>query len=431
MTLRPSSPSRTSRRSFCSRAVACSAAAALESSAILRAAGSQPAPTASATRPDVAAIDHDRILAAAQNYLTQPPTPLTSLICPRSPGAADNYYLSPNPAPMHRRAVLKLATTLYRPSRRALLARPRRARARCRLFAHRRSPLRRPGRRAPSRMVRRSRHPHEARNGLRPSHSSIQRSAGHARHRPLSRGSSKPCRWSRSPRPFPSSQHSTTRTTPPSAPGLPLTSTGSPSLRTAARASPSSPATARATTPPHGCCRPAPSPTSPRPPATPPAPRTPRSPSCVTASSPPPCARRSHPMEPSPTNSRLAVALPRLALQSGHARRHLPTALHTGRFEGPQPGLSARRGPGNARRHRLPLPLHRRPLHLALPRRRRSLRGAPQPPRQPAALRTRLPPPGVRHALEVPQARPAHACGPAHTAHPSASGVGPPAGLNA
>jgi len=95
------SPSRTSRRSFCARAAACSAATALQSSATLRAAGfaAQPAPSASASRPDVAAIDHDRILAAAQHYLTQPPTPLTSLVCPRSSGAADSYYSEPEPSP--------------------------------------------------------------------------------------------------------------------------------------------------------------------------------------------------------------------------------------------------------------------------------------------------------------------------------------------
>jgi hypothetical protein len=48
--------------------------------------------TASATRPDVAAIDHDRILDAAALYLTQSPVPLTALPCPRSPGTPHDFY---------------------------------------------------------------------------------------------------------------------------------------------------------------------------------------------------------------------------------------------------------------------------------------------------------------------------------------------------
>jgi hypothetical protein len=46
----------------------------------------------STSRPDVAAIDHDRILEAAAHYLTQSPTPLTTLPCPRSPGTPHDYY---------------------------------------------------------------------------------------------------------------------------------------------------------------------------------------------------------------------------------------------------------------------------------------------------------------------------------------------------
>src|SRR5258708_33845485 len=46
----------------------------------------------SASRPEVAAIDHDRILEAAARYLTQSPTPLTTLPCPRSPGTPHDYY---------------------------------------------------------------------------------------------------------------------------------------------------------------------------------------------------------------------------------------------------------------------------------------------------------------------------------------------------
>ncbi|MGA1980976.1 MAG: alginate lyase family protein [Acidobacteriaceae bacterium] len=54
-------------------------------------------PPPSPTRPDVAAIDHDRILAAAERYLAQAPTPLTSLQCPRSPGTVHDYYSEAEP----------------------------------------------------------------------------------------------------------------------------------------------------------------------------------------------------------------------------------------------------------------------------------------------------------------------------------------------
>lgn len=50
------------------------------------------APTPSTSRPDVAAIDHDRILKAAQGYLSQPPAPLTTLPSPRNPGTPHDYY---------------------------------------------------------------------------------------------------------------------------------------------------------------------------------------------------------------------------------------------------------------------------------------------------------------------------------------------------
>jgi len=57
------------------------------------------APEASPTRPDVGAIDHDRILTAAALYLTRAPTPLTSLQCARSPGTIHDYYSeAPPPA---------------------------------------------------------------------------------------------------------------------------------------------------------------------------------------------------------------------------------------------------------------------------------------------------------------------------------------------
>jgi hypothetical protein len=91
----------TSRRVFCSRAVSCCGAAALLTRVgLLRAVGQAAAratpmpaePPATPSRPDVASIDHDRILAAAERYLNQASTPLTSLQCPRSPGTVHDYY---------------------------------------------------------------------------------------------------------------------------------------------------------------------------------------------------------------------------------------------------------------------------------------------------------------------------------------------------
>src|ERR1017187_3795834 len=87
----------TRRRAFCSGA----ATLLLAQGGLLRAAGLaaqvQAGPPGTPTRPDVAAIDHDRILAAAQRYLTQQPTPLTSLPCPRSPGTVHDYYSEAEP----------------------------------------------------------------------------------------------------------------------------------------------------------------------------------------------------------------------------------------------------------------------------------------------------------------------------------------------
>jgi len=82
----------TTRREFCAGA----AALLLAQGGPVRAAGLavqvQAALPATPTRPDVGAIDHDRILAAAQKYLAQAPTPLTTLKCERSPGSAHDYY---------------------------------------------------------------------------------------------------------------------------------------------------------------------------------------------------------------------------------------------------------------------------------------------------------------------------------------------------
>jgi hypothetical protein len=86
-----------SRRRFCAQTGALAAAAALPGCVLRRAYASQPASASggTATRPDVAAIDHDRILAAAGRYLGLAPTPLVSMVCPRSPAAAAQYYSEP------------------------------------------------------------------------------------------------------------------------------------------------------------------------------------------------------------------------------------------------------------------------------------------------------------------------------------------------
>jgi hypothetical protein len=57
----------------------------------------QPPSGGTATRPDVAAIDRDRILAAAARYLSLEPAPIASMVCPRSPAAAAAYYSEPEP----------------------------------------------------------------------------------------------------------------------------------------------------------------------------------------------------------------------------------------------------------------------------------------------------------------------------------------------
>jgi hypothetical protein len=48
--------------------------------------------TAATARPNVATIDHDRILQAAEHYVAQSPTPLTTLPCPLSPGTPHDFY---------------------------------------------------------------------------------------------------------------------------------------------------------------------------------------------------------------------------------------------------------------------------------------------------------------------------------------------------
>jgi len=81
-----------SRRAFCSGAATVLLAPGELLRATALAAQPQAGPPGTPTRPEVAAIDHDRILAAAERYLALQPTPLTSLPNPRSPGTAHDYY---------------------------------------------------------------------------------------------------------------------------------------------------------------------------------------------------------------------------------------------------------------------------------------------------------------------------------------------------
>ena len=72
------------RRRFCS-----TASLALLSPRMLTAQGGN---SASSSRVDVAAIDHDRILTAADRYRKQPPAPLTAFPAPRSPGTPQDFF---------------------------------------------------------------------------------------------------------------------------------------------------------------------------------------------------------------------------------------------------------------------------------------------------------------------------------------------------
>jgi hypothetical protein len=93
-----------SRRHFCYRA-------ATQTAAILVAQRlfSQTPASGTPTRPNVAVIDHDRILSAADRALTQSPTPLTTLDAPNSPGPPNDYYSEPETFTAHRDALLSLA----------------------------------------------------------------------------------------------------------------------------------------------------------------------------------------------------------------------------------------------------------------------------------------------------------------------------------
>ncbi len=97
----PKSTQAISRRKFCGGAASGYGALLLARSGLAKSVAAQvpPASAANAIRPDVAAIDHDRILAAAEHYLTLAPTPITSLRCDRSPGTLHDYYSEPEPLP--------------------------------------------------------------------------------------------------------------------------------------------------------------------------------------------------------------------------------------------------------------------------------------------------------------------------------------------
>jgi hypothetical protein len=71
----------TTRRTFCSRT-----ATLLLTPRLLQ------SQSGSSAHPDVAAIDHDRILETAADALTQAPTPLTSIPAPHSPGTPHDFY---------------------------------------------------------------------------------------------------------------------------------------------------------------------------------------------------------------------------------------------------------------------------------------------------------------------------------------------------
>ena len=75
----------TTRRDFCSQA-----AALLITPRIL--AQTPSSPSKASARPDVAAIDHDRILQAAGRYLTLSAVPLTTLPSKLSPGTPHDFY---------------------------------------------------------------------------------------------------------------------------------------------------------------------------------------------------------------------------------------------------------------------------------------------------------------------------------------------------
>jgi hypothetical protein len=95
------------RRDFCSRLASHTATLLLAPRLF-----SQTPTSGTPTRPNVAVIDHDRILSAADRALAQPPTPLTAIPAPNSPGTPHDYYSEPGTFTAHRDALLSLAHTV-------------------------------------------------------------------------------------------------------------------------------------------------------------------------------------------------------------------------------------------------------------------------------------------------------------------------------
>lgn len=87
------------RRTFCSQTTALLLVSHLHG---------QTQATGSSTRPNVAVIDHDRILSAADRYLADAPAPITTLPAPQSPGSPHDFYSEPETFTAHRDALLSL-----------------------------------------------------------------------------------------------------------------------------------------------------------------------------------------------------------------------------------------------------------------------------------------------------------------------------------
>lgn len=117
---RPYSMAYPNRRQFCTDAARLVVASTIPATRLL--AQGAPSPF-NDLRPDVATIDHNRILAAADRALAHPPAPLTTFPAPQSPAGPQEYYseAEPNipagpdatpqqPAPFtaHRNALLAL-----------------------------------------------------------------------------------------------------------------------------------------------------------------------------------------------------------------------------------------------------------------------------------------------------------------------------------
>ena len=87
-----------SRRSFCTSSVAILSCLSSNGFTVAQMAGKVGTPV----HPDIAAIDHERILAAAKRAMELPVTPISSLHAERSPGTPNDYYSEPEdyfPAP--------------------------------------------------------------------------------------------------------------------------------------------------------------------------------------------------------------------------------------------------------------------------------------------------------------------------------------------